>query len=130
MEKPERTFRPTLHYICEFDTTLPVIYSESIIVVTDFTRLFKVRGKWTRNRKTVPWTTMEFQIPRNTQNNTQSILPQGSIFVKIFSIFRKIFKGDRNFLAKQNRLSQVLGHMGGHTLVSLLSILLLMNFTY
>lgn len=44
MEKPEWTFRPSLHYISEFDTTLPVIYSESIIVVTDFTRLFKVGG--------------------------------------------------------------------------------------
>lgn len=72
MKKSERTFRPTLHYICEFDTTLPVIYSDSIIVVTDFTRLFKVRGKWTRNRKTLPWITVEFQIPRNTQNNTQA----------------------------------------------------------
>lgn len=41
MEKPERTFRPTLCNICEFDTTLPVIYSESIIVVTDFTRLLR-----------------------------------------------------------------------------------------
>ena len=69
-----------LHYICEFYTMMPVIYSESIYLEINLTWKLKEREKMNQEYEHCTLTQMDFQIPRNILNKIQSIQPLGSSF--------------------------------------------------